>query len=492
MTESLLKIKEELKKLKKQLNDKFKECYQEAILSEEYTSKVSIIRMSYEKKVGTFNISNEEIEKNFFLTQQSIKYHKEIEKLESLLEKCNITFELPQIIFQTFEHYNSGVGVSKSEGENAIKLLKIKEKVSKDDKIIDLMKEYAINQNIQAVYNLSKINFNFYLFIWTLEYHIVNITMIIDSMDNHRIKYPINDISTIYCILSILNISEEEINKILGLVIIYNKEYAKKNTNHKIKNIDLINELANYYNQDGTFKPNLSHIELNNLLTTLKTNGANYLELLKNLYFLLQSITNFKYNANFNRYETITDNIITLYQESANYTPKPTTNNTPNFKFNYKPIIYSDFYKYLAEFYDNKNDQIIAIPDNLEEFYQRLAESNLTQSMKKHIRKLIRESIAQTSKNIEMNWLSLEELKIYENAKLLAETLDFSNPNKWELNQLLEEIKDILDILNSNDISNEDKTLLLDDLSKFIEKVSLICNKNTTNNHYSKKLKINN
>ena len=88
-----------------------------------------------------------------------------------------------------------------------------------------------------------------------------------------------------------------------------------------------------------------------------------------------------------------------------------------------------------------------------------------------------------------IKWLDDYQKNIYDVASKLVFELDVFNPDNFNLKQILGEVNDILDIINS-DISDQDREELLNDLFIYIDELSLICDRNIVNG-YVKKLKIN-
>ena len=75
----------------------------------------------------------------------------------------------------------------------------------------------------------------------------------IDSFNNNGICEPIDDIGAFYRFLVCSkHLNWWEISRLIGIAIHFNSEYAKKNATHNIKNIEVINKLAKFYNEDGS------------------------------------------------------------------------------------------------------------------------------------------------------------------------------------------------------------------------------------------------
>ena len=75
----------------------------------------------------------------------------------------------------------------------------------------------------------------------------------IDSFNNNGICKPIDDIGAFYRFLVCSkHLNWWEISRLIGIAIHFNSEYAKKNATHNIKNIEVINKLAKFYNEDGS------------------------------------------------------------------------------------------------------------------------------------------------------------------------------------------------------------------------------------------------
>jgi len=492
MNETLIEFKEKLKELKKLLGGILKECDRELIWCENFSAKISVIKMGYDNGLGMVGFNKEEIKNSIPLVQRIIKYEVEIEELKLLLEKCGVVLDKPSVTFRGTKLYGSGsLEVLSIDGLRSIELLKEKESAAKEDDMGDLFEKF-IKGDVESAFKLSKIYVDFYAFAAIIEAYLLEINMLVNSIDNDKIKMPINDVGVLYSILIMLNISDDNINKILGMVINFNSCYIRKNSNNRIKDVDLVKNLAEYYNYNGTFKSNLSVEEFDKLLVSIKNGGYNYFEFLKKLYVLLFLINDFNCMNDYDRYDSIFDYMKDSYKQYKVDTTVEVKKGINDLRIlNYKNTIDRDFYMYLAEFYDGKSDRIIAIPDDLEDFYQRLENSNLTQIRKKHIRKLMKENVSEFQKKFRLKWLDVKQIEVYKMASELLATFEKFNPDRWELAQILNEVNDILDVVDSG-INEQEKTELLEELFNYIEMLSFICEKNVVNTGVVKRLRFNN
>lgn len=102
----------------------------------------------------------------------------------------------------------------------------------------------------------------------------------ISALGCNGFNKPINDLEVFYSFLLEVNgLSYDDISRLIGLVIKFNSEWVKNHSNHKIKNIDVISELAKFYSVNGSVMLKDFHIGFNfgngNLtLEELKDNGG--------------------------------------------------------------------------------------------------------------------------------------------------------------------------------------------------------------------------
>ena len=251
------------------------------------------------------------------------------------------------------------------------------------------------------------------------------------------------------------------------MAIFFNSQYAKKHPNHKIEEIDTIHKLAVYYNQDGTFKFNEDIQTFSNLIKSLDIISLDEIETLHRI-------------LNLNKIFYYKD-IITLLQENneriKNNQISDTDTEDAKEINNYS--ISSETRKALQElrkYY--KNGSIIAIPENLDEFYTILKQCELDINEQKYIITLINEKISNRNTLTIIKYLNTYEQNIYQKAISLLNTLNYSNGDVYALKQYIEELHTISSMLESEN-DEENKEYLLNEIPNILEQLSLICSRHT-------------
>lgn len=287
---------------------------------------------------------------------------------------------------------------------------------------------------------------------------------IINAFENHKIKDPINDIEILFCQMSYTSLTIEEINNIIGMAIFFNSQYAKKNKNHQIKNIDSIHQLAeSYYNQDGSFKYNKDILSFEKLIKEVISHNTPGIEAINRILSLKELYS--------------TDEIIQLLAKSNFVKHSETTVNITH-KINEEEIDYTippkerEALQELRKYY--KNGSIIAIPENLTEFYSLLEDTNLDEQEKRFIINLLDNEISKKKNEIIVKYLSENEQAIYFESSELLNRFTYSNGDTYALKQYIEEIQTILQFLETT-TNNDDKEYLLTEIPTIIEQLSIIC-----------------
>lgn len=345
---------------------------------------------------------------------------------------------------------------------------------------------YSVNQIILTIINnkekkknrqkaLELLKSNYELFSNFVEYMKKEYTItrnIINAFESDKIKDPINDVNELYSKIKYTSLTAEETSKIIGITILFNSQYASKHKNHHIKNIDIINKLTQYYNQDGSFKYNEDIATFQNLIESLFE--ENPIESAIYLY-----ATGKKSNI------SVTDLINLL--KSSNEKLKNSNTQTPT-----KEKIQKESYELssktikalqeLRKYY--KNGTIIEIPKNLEEFYRMLEDCELDEKEKLYIINLIEQKILEKKNNILSKYLTIEEKNIYEESIRLLSTLNHNNYDTYTLKQYIEELQTIFNMLEEN-LSEEDRKYLLNDITNIIVQLSQICDKYSAKDYKS-------
>ena len=297
---------------------------------------------------------------------------------------------------------------------------------------------------------------------------------IINAFENDKIKDPINDIETLFSQMSFTSLNIDEISKIIGMTISFNSQYAKKNKNHQIKNIDAIHQLAkSYYNTDGSFKYNKDILTFEKLIKEVIPHNYPGIEALHRLLSLNELYT--------------TDKIVALLEKNNHIKGDGFQENTQK-EIIEEEIDYTispkerEALQELIKYY--KNGFIIEIPKNLEEFYSLLEDTNLDEQEKRYIINLLNNEISERRNKIITKYLSEREQTIYENASELLSQFTYSNSDTYALKQYIEELQTILQFLETES-NNDDKEYLLSEIPTIIEQLSMICNRYKVENNQS-------
>lgn len=326
-------------------------------------------------------------------------------------------------------------------------------------------KKKAEKETIQIVYD------DLLKFIEMIKKEYIVTQNIINAFENDKIKDPINNIETLFHQMCYTTLTLEEISKIIGMAITFNSQYAKRNKNHKIENINYIHQLAlDYYNPDGTFK---DHIDI-------KIFERNMRKLFKEPFDGFEII-----NRIFSTTTVYTiDDLIAFYFESnhqykneQNIDTKDTFEISQNEDYTISAEVRQALQE-LKKYY--KNGSIIAIPSNLDEFYSILENTNLDEQEKKYITNLLNEEISKARNLTISKFLSPQEQEIYTTATKLLDKFTYSNKDVYTLKQLIEEIQTILQFLEE-----EPDEELLSEIPIIIEQLSIICNRYKDNDTLS-------
>ena len=385
------------------------------------------------------------IQQKHFLTQAQ----QELELIEGLvnrdedainsIDQNNIMNEF--IIFKSFgATYLFKEKISKTKNILNLRLLK-KETEMNDKKFEHIIKEFRTFVNTgKSLYAKTQ--------------------SIINAFENDKIKEPINDLNDLVNYLRLAPLSTEEINTLLGMTIYFNNEYAQKNKNHKIKNIELIQKLSNYYNKDGTFKHNEDINTFKSSLNTLLEESISW-ENIPGLFLPTEINLNDLVNLLIESNKQVNNNIDNIQETNINTNIETIINEETK-------IALQELRKYY------KNGSIIQIPENIEEFYKILELSGLDNYEIKYIKHLINNELEKNKKQI--NILTINEQVIYEKSINLINTLDYSNNDIYELKKLINELQDIFE-LSKLSTTKEDNEYLLNNAKNIINKLANICAK---------------
>lgn len=284
---------------------------------------------------------------------------------------------------------------------------------------------------------------------------------IINAFENDKIKDPINNLDVLIDHIRAAYLTTEESSIILGMTIWFNSQYAKKNKNHQILNIDLIDILSNYYNKDGSFKYNEDCETFKNTLRLLLQQSID-----ENKLTLDRLILPGRFDL---------DELVNLLKESNQNIRNNSRNNKTSIPTPEEHTISSETKEALQElrkYY--RNGSIIKLPENLDRFYKILEKSGLDKFETKYIKELINNELEKQNKQTGL--LTKEEQAIYEKSLELLNSLDYSNNDIYELKELIKELQTIIELLKSS-ADEEDKQFILSGLPNIITKLSLICSK---------------
>ena len=475
MDDYFKQLKEELKSIKKELKTLLASYEQELEHCTKISEKMSVIKMGYDQGISGIKFDKSEIERKIPTFCECNKYSKEIDRLELIMRNCNVEIDNPDITIRSTKPYASGIAISQTEGEDAIELLREKQHPDKFEDVSALFEQF-LKGDIEQAFKLSKLYHNFYNYAWSIDYYLTNINMLINAIDNDRIKAPIKDITVLYTTMIMLKIPPQDITKILGKAIVYNENYLRKDPAADIKHIELIKALTNYYNEDGTIKANINISTFKRLLNTLKDDSLDYFNMVTYLINLIRLITKDKNKFNDNYLtiylvcdkinESIINQIEIDIKKSLNSPKIVVSNLTTTTK-----QVDRTFLNILKQYY--KNGEIIAIPENIDLFYQQLFNSSLDKTERKLIKKLMEEAITIRKNQIRLSYLTLEEKNIYVTAAKLIETLSHDNPDLYLLKENLSDLHEIFDILDSN---QEDKEDWIKEIRSIMISIALMCN----------------
>lgn len=481
--DSVIELKSNLKNLKKNLNRLLVVFERELNKFNDMGSEAVAIFFG---RVNGFGIKVfcDEAQEKLINTNKIIKYQDELYKLFLAMDEAGLSVK-EEFKFRKVSGAGNLMSSSFVDGEEFLE----NRYLSKDDSIDSIFMNFVNNDNnIDYSIKLAAIRIILECLIKVLKNVLVDITNIINSIDVDKVKLPVEDIGKLYRFLIMFNTKENVINQLLGMSIYLNNEYADKNKNHKIKNIDLINKFARYYNMDGTFKqPKLDNDEFSCLLSELKDNSFNYFKMLVELFKVIKLIEPdfFKgIDVSFNELEIgneVNNKILKLYKELNNSILDSSKDIVLDIKVEKNDNIDRSFLLEIKKYY--KNGEIVAIPYDVDAFYEVLNKSGLDKLEKQYIKRLLEEKLT-NNKNI-LGYLKDEERIIYESATRLLDILNKSDSTFWSLKHNLEEIQIILEMFKE-DISDDDREYLLNEISKLIKELSLICNKYILDDNNSK------
>jgi len=299
---------------------------------------------------------------------------------------------------------------------------------------------------------------------------------VITAFENNKIKSPINDMNDLIDQLRLVPTSIEAVSTLIGMAIYYNSQYAKRKQNHKIVNIETIDKLSEYYNQDGSFKYNEDTETFQLLIDKLFKKSINMEDNNPLLYILPNMLSTFSIK-----------NLVYLLEEN-NETIRTQTNNSVTSEINEEKEDYSIpeetkiAFQKLKKYY--KNGSIIKIPENLEEFYQILKNTNLDEKEQVYIINLIKQEIIKQKNINTIKFLNKEEQIILEKASNLLSSFNHSNSDSYMLKQYIEELQTILSMLET-ETEEENINYLLNEIPNIIEQLSIICSKYEIKNKIS-------
>lgn len=330
-----------------------------------------------------------------------------------------------------------------------------------------LTKISSKKRKIESIDELLRVFHSFTDFYNYLKSQYIQTRDIINAFENDKIKDPINNIGDLFAQIKYTDLTTEEISTIIGMGISFNSQYAKKNKNHQIQHLEMIDALSKYYNPDGTLKYNEDILSFNFLLKSLDELCYNETELLyrilnrKQMHFCNDIVILLERNN-----EKLRDSQPPI--ESIDKTPKSVSDNMSP-----KTI---KALQTLRKYY--KNGTIIEIPENLDEFYATLSLCELSEEEQRYIINSVNEKIANNNLLTKSSFLTDSEQRTYQTATNLLDTFSYSNGDAEVLKQYLEELQTILQMLESES-NEENRQYLLNEIPDIIEQLSLICSRYT-------------
>lgn len=316
-----------------------------------------------------------------------------------------------------------------------------------------------ITDILEAMYD------NFLNFINTIkrEYNITQ--SIINAFENDKIKEPINNIIYLIQHLGITTLNIEEVNKLFGMSIYFDNEYSKKYKNHQIEYMDIISELADYYNLDGSFKYNENIDKFVFIIDLLKMYSSQEPRL---------------FTEPFKPFETTyLNNLVDLLDENNKELIKSNKEETEEKE---ELVIKSNIslksreaLNELRKYY--KNGSIIRIPEDIEEFSNILDDCGLDSKEKSYILKLINEKINNNKNKTILSYLTYNDREIYEKSINLLNSSIYLNGDEFVIKQFIEEL-DTISTMLENETDEDNKKYLLNDVPSIMRELSIICNRN--------------
>lgn len=290
---------------------------------------------------------------------------------------------------------------------------------------------------------------------------------IINSFDNDKVKDPINNMQILSNSLGYSKLTFEEQIKILGMAIYFNSQYAKKKKSHNIENIEAMHTLAeNYFNQDGSFKYHPDTLTFERCIKEIINNNNNIDEKINILLFVHPLCS--------------PEHIIELFLENnkkLSQIETPTIIPEESAPVDYTiPEKVINALKELKKYY--KNGTLIAIPNDLDKFYQILEDGNIDEQEQKYIINLIKDALLKQKDSTASKYLSPEDNDIFEKSIKLLDSFTHSNADTYTLKQYIEELQTILSLLET-ETDEDNKEYLLSEIPNIIGELSQICSKYT-------------
>lgn len=367
------------------------------------------------------------------------------------------------------EDAEESLQINLKETEEVVKNLPEKERTEirllkdkKDDKKIKKISSKLLYlRNDFIVLNTFKAN---------LENAIIELDNLIQSYDNDKVKNQISSISKLMKILNLLY-SDKKIDIItfsdcLGMALYRNYQLLLKNrATAQMKHQDLCRKLGMYYNEDGSFTLNDNIEEYYKLMTQLeKISSAEftYTELFfeknkNNELFLAEQFTELLKDSNTKLLKKQKEKKESEAQRSVS---------KMNTTLDYNSL------RYIREYY--KKGKLIALPNNMQEFYEMLDRSGIGTKEKKNILNLINKQIKAMKKDSIFLHLDIDEINVYNQAKEILSLNQYNDPNYYILMELLRELDTALSFYD--EFQNPEDLLSLDEeKSKIIEEIRKIC-----------------
>lgn len=276
----------------------------------------------------------------------------------------------------------------------------------------------------------------------------------INAFDNEKVISPLQDLFILIYHLRCADLSIEEKSRILGMAIYFDSQYALKHKSFRIKDINAIHALKEYYNQDGTFKYNENIDEYLRLLNKIGEDSSTP-EMPE-----IDEIFSQCYQDMFQEFaQLLISNNDKLKQSSVDLGESIENETSATYDENREDI--EELHKYY------KNGKLISLPTDLTSFYNLLDRLNFSLQERRYICNLISEQLSKIKTDPILKYLSDDDKKIYLASQELLTSFKYTNGDFYVLKQFIEELQTISTMLKEG-FPESDIEYLLSDVPKII------------------------